>query len=71
MIQTVWSRTWLGLSVYQKLSDMQITSLCLDVSSAGDIDSVDKGVITEVVDFGFNFTNDYDTALFVARTSFL
>jgi len=32
-----------------------------------DIDFVDKGVITEVVDFGINFTNDFDTAAFVAR----
>ena len=33
------------------------------------IDCVDKGVITEVIDFGFNFTNDVDTAAFVARIS--
>ena len=35
----------------------------------GDIDCVDKDVISEVIDFGFNFTTDYDTAEFIAAVS--
>jgi len=35
----------------------------------GDIDCVDKGVITEIIDYGFNFTNDCDSARLLSRTA--
>ena len=35
-----------------------------------DVDCVDKGVITELIDLGLNYTNDFDTALLVGKLSY-